>query len=66
MAYEPCLCGATDCRICGPLQGYHVCDRFCERPCYEGDEKEMFCIGCGNISETEVCQDCQQHTLEKK
>jgi len=22
--YEPCMCGATDCRTCGPLQGYRV------------------------------------------
>src|SRR5215472_11877430 len=21
-----CLCGATDCRICGPMQGYHPCE----------------------------------------
>jgi len=21
---EPCMCGATDCPICGPLQGYSV------------------------------------------
>jgi hypothetical protein len=21
---EPCMCGAIDCRICGPLQGYRV------------------------------------------
>ena len=20
---EPCMCGATDCNICGPLQGYY-------------------------------------------
>jgi len=24
---EPCMCGATDCRICGPLQGYRVRSR---------------------------------------
>ena len=22
MENERCMCGATDCRICGPLQGY--------------------------------------------
>lgn len=22
---EPCLCGATDCAVCGPLQGYSKC-----------------------------------------
>ena len=21
---RPCLCGALDCRSCGPAQGYHV------------------------------------------
>lgn len=21
---EPCMCGAIDCRICGPLQGYRI------------------------------------------
>ena len=24
---EPCMCGATDCRVCGPLQGYAVDQR---------------------------------------
>lgn len=23
---EPCLCGATDCRSCGPAQGYRLFD----------------------------------------
>jgi len=24
MSYGPCMCGATDCRSCGPAQGYEV------------------------------------------
>ncbi len=24
MTYEPCLCGATDCPFCGPMQGYRL------------------------------------------
>ncbi len=28
-----CLCGAIDCPSCGPTQGWHVCNTFCERPC---------------------------------
>lgn len=24
MSKEPCLCGAIDCRICGPLQGFPI------------------------------------------
>jgi hypothetical protein len=27
---EPCMCGAPDCRVCGPLQGYHPCPH-CKR-----------------------------------
>lgn len=26
--YHPCLCGATDCPSCGPMQGYRVPRRY--------------------------------------
>ena len=42
MSYEPCMCGAYDCRFCGPLMGFSKClrhgDYACE-PCEEYAEE---------------------------
>jgi hypothetical protein len=37
---EPCMCGATDCRICGPLQGYRVKATAPLWDCEDEDEDE--------------------------
>lgn len=37
---EPCMCGATDCRICGPLQGYRVKTKAPLWDCEDGYEDE--------------------------
>ncbi len=38
---EPCMCGAIDCRICGPLQGYRVKSTAQLWDCEDGYEDEM-------------------------
>jgi len=37
---EPCMCGAIDCRICGPLQGYRVKSTAQLWDCEDGYEDE--------------------------
>jgi hypothetical protein len=68
-----CFCGATDCRTCGPLQGYHPCEhnhmpdhcpyRDCEN-CADY-EPPILCVECddpGPIRSYECgesfCQQC--------
>lgn len=58
-----CLCGAIDCWVCGPAQGYHVCDKYCDVPC-SFLRPESFCIYCGSTSDTEICLDCLQDISE--
>lgn len=59
MSYEACLCGALDCPICGPKQGAHICNRYCEKPCYVGLEQGE-CVYCGSLTESEICVDCEK------
>jgi hypothetical protein len=39
----PCMCGAPDCRSCGPAQGFHVHTFWCigENGTYECGESEQ-------------------------
>jgi hypothetical protein len=55
---EPCMCGAIDCRICGPLQGYpapgrcRYCNRFFDTfKCSGADECD--CPRCSGLCECE-------------
>ena len=37
---EPCMCGAPDCRQCGPLQGYFPCPHCKRMDCPDHEECE--------------------------
>jgi hypothetical protein len=68
-----CLCGAPDCRSCGPAQGWHVHSRHCagEDGRYEcgqlayGDQ-EMSCGYCGNPADGDICSNCQRCIEEEE
>lgn len=44
MEYERCMCGATDCKICGPLQGYSLSAEPTERDLELALEDIVECI----------------------
>ncbi len=43
----PCMCGALDCRVCGPLQGSTRCGACGRLACDEHEER--VCGGCGEV-----------------
>ena len=70
---SPCLCGAPDCRACGPAQGWHIHSPRCSDADGRYDcgqraygEDDGTCDWCGEPSATSICGSCQQRYEEEQ
>jgi len=52
VAVEPCMCGAWDCSVCGPLQGVSPCQTH-----HIFDCDKCACEGCGFYVEDCECDE---------